>query len=44
MDKNYFFTPIYTFFLVEALLVLIKKNKKEYLMLLEMIEFQNINF
>ena len=28
MDKNYFFTPIYTFFLVEALLVLIKKNKK----------------
>ena len=28
MDKNYFFTPIYTFFLIKALLILIKKNKK----------------
>ena len=28
MDKSYFFTPIYTFFLVEALLILIKKNKR----------------
>lgn len=28
MDKNYFFTPIYTLFLIKALLILIKKNKK----------------